>query len=112
MHYNVFIMAKTPFISLNPILTQELFTLGQLLRALRKKKKMTLSDMQERIGVDPRTIGKIEKGDPTVSLGTFIQYLNILGLAQGVSERILGDYLKMVSEVESRNIFSDKEMDF
>ncbi|HLF67311.1 MAG TPA: helix-turn-helix transcriptional regulator [Gammaproteobacteria bacterium] len=97
----------------NPLLAKELLDLGLWLKSLRKKRKMTIADLCARIGVNPRTISKIEKGDPTVSVAVLFQYLDILGLAQGVAVRILGDYLSMVSaQKKSLRIFSDDEMDF
>ncbi len=98
---------------LPPLLAQELNNLGQWLRALRLKRKITIASMCERIGVrNPRTVSKIERGDPTVSLGTFIEYLNILGLANQLPERLLGEDLKIVSEQKPKHVFRDEEMDF
>ncbi len=98
---------------LNPMLAKELLDLGQWLRTLRKKRKITIEEMCVRIGVkNPRTVSKIEKGDPTVSLGTFIEYINILGLARNVSERILGDYISVVTDQKRKPVFKDEDMNF
>jgi transcriptional regulator with XRE-family HTH domain len=93
---------------LNPILAEELKVLGQYLRVLRKRQNITIADMCIRIDANPRTVSKIEKGDPTVALGTFVAYINILGLARELSERILGDYLLVVTTTQRQNVFSDK----
>ena len=98
--------------ALNPLLSQELLELGAYLRELRLKRQLTLLEMSERLGANPRTVSKIEKGDSTVSLGTFINYLNILGLARGLAERILGDYLLVVAERKKKRVFTDDEMNF
>ncbi len=98
---------------LNPLLSKELHDLGQWLRLLRLKRHITIAGMCERIGVkNPRTVSKIEKGDATVSLGTFIEYINVLGLADKVSERILGDYIQALSIEKKKRVFNDKEIDF
>lgn len=98
---------------LNPLLSKELTDLGQWLRMLRLKRKITIISMCERIGVkNPRTVSKIEKGDPTVSLGTFIAYINILGLARNVAVRIVGDYMALVTDQQNKRHFTDDEMRF
>lgn len=97
---------------LNPILLKELLDLGRYCRQLRVQHKLTIADMCERIGVSPRTVSKIEKGDPTVSVGTLMEYLNIVGLAQGLSQRILGDYLYAIMQHKKTEIFTDDQMDF
>lgn len=100
-------------ITLNPLLSKELHDLGQWLRLLRLKRHITIAGMCERIGVkNTRTVSKIEKGDATVSLGTFIAYLNILGLADQVSSRILGDYIHALSLEKKKRVFNDEELDF
>ncbi len=99
--------------TLNPLLSKELHDLGQWLRLLRLKRHITIIGMCERIGVkNPRTVSKIEKGDATVSLGTFVAYLNVLGLADQLSTRILGDYIHALSIEKKKSAFSDKELDF
>jgi transcriptional regulator with XRE-family HTH domain len=97
---------------LNPVLNKELVALGSCLRQLRKKRQFSLADVCERIGVNPRTVSKVEKGDPTVSLGTFIEYLNLLDLSRGLTNRIVGDYLLLISDPQSKRRFTDDEMNF
>lgn len=74
---------------IHPQVSQELAFLGRYLRALRKKRSDTIEQMCERLNMNPRTIIKIEKGDPTVSMGAVMQYLNIVGLISGVADRII-----------------------
>jgi transcriptional regulator with XRE-family HTH domain len=99
-------------IPLSPVLAQELHILGLYLRTLRKKQNMTIKDLGERIGADRRTVSKIEKGDPSVSLEIFIAYLHILGLARGISDKILGDYISAISPKKNKKIFSDEKMGY
>ncbi len=96
----------------NLLLSQELLELGTYLRQLRRKRHLTVLEISQRLEVDPRTLSKIEKGDPTVSLGTFINYLNLLGLAQGVAKRILGDYLLVIAEPDQKPTFTEDELNF
>jgi transcriptional regulator with XRE-family HTH domain len=106
MYYN------TKMNTLNPGLIKELSELGQYLRALRVQHQFTLTDMCERIGANPRTVSKIEKGDPTVSIGVFMQYLDILGISHGVAIRILGDFIHAVQPKRKKVVFRDEDMDF
>lgn len=97
---------------LNPELNKELAELGQYLRALRVERRFTLADICERIGANPRTVSKIEKGDPTVSVGVLMQYLDIIGVSRGVAVRILGDYLHTTKLQRKKRVFRDEDMDF
>ena len=42
--------------------------------------------MAERAFLSRSTYGKIEKGDPTVSIGAYVSVLAILGLVDGVGQ--------------------------
>ena len=54
--------------------------LGQLIKITRKERKMSESDLAERVGVVRATIQKIEKGDPSVAIGTVIEATVVLGI--------------------------------
>jgi transcriptional regulator with XRE-family HTH domain len=103
-------MKVTPVLS--PLLMQELHQLGAYLYQLRLKRKITLQELSARLEVNPRTVTKIEKGDPTVSIGTFMKYLNFLGLSRGLATRILGDYLLVIQEQHTKRRFTDDELNF
>lgn len=45
---------------------------GQDISAARRRRRITIQLMAERADVSKATIGKIEKGDPTTSMGAFI----------------------------------------
>lgn len=97
----------------SPVLVKELLDLGQYLRALRVRAKFTIADMSIRMAVNPRTVSKIEKGDPTVSVGSLMSYLHILGLGRNVSERILGDYINAITPPkQKRRTFTNEQLDF
>ena len=54
--------------------------------------------MAERAGISRDTLGRIEKGDPAVSLGTYLRVMRVLGLDNDLSllasEDILGRKLQ------------------
>ncbi len=52
--------------------------LGQLIRIARKERKMSETDLAERMGVARATVQKIEKGEPSVAIGSYIEATVIL----------------------------------
>jgi len=54
--------------------------LGANLRLARRRRKMSLADLAERLMVSSPTLRKLEMGDPTVSLGVMVTTLWVLGL--------------------------------
>ena len=60
--------------------------MGNEIRDARRRHRITIKLMAERAGVSPKTIGKIERGDPTTSIGGYASVLFVLGL----TERLAG----------------------
>ena len=60
--------------------------LGADIAVARKKRRISTVSMAERAFVSRSTYSKIEKGDPTVSIGAYVTVLAILGLVDGVGE--------------------------
>ena len=54
--------------------------LGQDINAARRRRRIPTALMAERAGMARATLAKIEKGDPTVSLGGYASVLFVLGL--------------------------------
>lgn len=63
--------------------------LGQDISDGRRRRRIPLELMAERADVSRATLGKIEKGDPSVSLGRYATVLFVLGLTDRLS--ILAD---------------------
>ena len=53
---------------------------GENIRIARKKRRMPLKEMSNRTMVSIPTLRKVESGDPTVSMGIFLQVLWVLQL--------------------------------
>ncbi len=53
--------------------------LGADIRDARKRRRITVALMAERIGVTRVTLSKIEKGDPKVNMGSYALALYVLG---------------------------------
>src|SRR5579883_3063543 len=60
--------------------------LGNDIRAARLRRRITATLMAERAFITRTTLGKVEKGDPGVSLGIYATVLFILGLTSRLEE--------------------------
>ena len=65
---------------------QALVKLGADIAVARKKRRISTVSMAERAFISRATLYKVEKGDPTVSMGIYATVLAILGLAGGLAE--------------------------
>ena len=54
--------------------------LGQRLKIARLRRKISTILFAERIGVSRDTLNRLEKGDPSIALGTYMRALRVLGL--------------------------------
>ncbi|MCY3562083.1 MAG: helix-turn-helix transcriptional regulator [bacterium] len=50
-------------------------------RAARRERRMRAAEVAERVGVSLTTVRKVERGDPTVALGTAFEVATIVGVA-------------------------------
>jgi DNA-binding XRE family transcriptional regulator len=60
---------------------------GQGISVARRRRKLTAAMMAERIGVGRQTYRRLEQGDPTVAMGTYVMALFVLGLEWAALER-------------------------
>lgn len=61
--------------------TKEALTLlGHLIKAERKTRKITETEISERVGISRSTLQKIEQGDPSVEIGIFFEAAHIAGV--------------------------------
>ncbi len=60
--------------------------LGQDINDARRRRRVTIELMAERAGLSRATIGKIEKGDPTTSMGGYASVLFVLGMHARLSD--------------------------
>jgi len=63
-----------------PKLTKILEELGENIKLARLRRKLTVGQIAERAGISRSTLWQVEKGLPSVSLGTYAQILFVLGL--------------------------------
>jgi len=63
--------------------------IGRLVSEARKRRKISISELACRAGVDRRTLTELEHGNPAVSIGIFFQVLSILNLLKGMDQLFL-----------------------
>lgn len=66
--------------------------LGQDINDARRRRLITIELMAERAGISKATVGKIEKGDPTASMGGYASVLFVLGMINRLTDLVDGGY--------------------
>ena len=67
---------------------RSLVKFGADLSIARRKRRLTAAMMCERLGVSKSTWPRMEKGDPTVSMGAYVQALVVLGFGTPLTELV------------------------
>lgn len=73
---------------LPPSLKRALRKFGDDLTSARKKRRLTVAMMAERLGIARTTYLRLEKGDPTVSLGAYAMALFVLGFGNALFDLV------------------------
>ena len=60
--------------------------LGEDIRDARRRRRLQATLVAERASISPVTLGRIERGDPGVSLGNYSMTLFVLGLSDRLAE--------------------------
>ncbi len=76
---------------------------GNDINIARRRRRITIKLMAERAGISRETAGKIEKGDPTTSIGAYASVLFVLGM----SER-LGDLVDDAHDLIGRQLDEER----
>lgn len=66
--------------TLSPTTREVARLLGLQVRDGRRARHWTLVDLAERVGVSEVTLRKVERGDPTVALGTALEAAALVGV--------------------------------
>jgi transcriptional regulator with XRE-family HTH domain len=70
---------------------QLLEVFGENLKLARKRRKLTIQQASERASIDRGTLRKIERGDPSVSLGGYINVLRVYNLQEDILKLAIDD---------------------
>ena len=65
-----------------------LHKVGSEISDARRRRRITIKLMAERAGVSRATIGKIERGDPTTSIGGYASVLFVLGMTARLADLV------------------------
>ena len=60
--------------------------LGQDIKDARRRRRITIKLIAERADLSEATIAKVERGDPTASIGAYCSVLFVLGLVARLSD--------------------------
>lgn len=72
---------------------RQLAGLGLRLRLARERRKLSTEVFAERLGASRETLRRMEKGDATIAMGTFLRALRILGLDRDIDRLAADDEL-------------------
>lgn len=61
--------------------------LGERIRIARRRRRWSQRELAERAGITPRTLGKIERGELSVRLGTAFEVAALVGVALFEADR-------------------------
>lgn len=76
--------AKAPVVP--AVVETQLQALGQRIRARRRSQKVSATDAAEAAGMSRVTLHRIERGEPSVTMGAYLSALSALGLGLEVQE--------------------------
>jgi transcriptional regulator with XRE-family HTH domain len=76
-----------------PGLQRQLDELGLRLRLARERRKLGVELYAERVGISRETLRRMEKGDPSIAMGTFLKALRVLGLDKDIDKLAADDAL-------------------
>ncbi len=65
-----------------------LHKIGQDINDARRRRRINIALMAQRAGISRATIGKIEKGDPTTSIGGYASVLFVLGMVNRLNDLV------------------------
>lgn len=89
--------------------------LGKQIRVARIERRWTLEELAERVGVSLPTIRKVERGDPTVSLGVALEAAATVGVPlfgadderRWLERRRLDDRLALLPKTARKRVIDD-----
>jgi len=84
--------------TLYPTSLKEMKALGQRLKDARLRRRFSMETVCARADISRPTLYKVENGDPSVAVGSYVQVLRVLGLVEDLSliakEDVLGRRLQ------------------
>ncbi|MDD2736748.1 MAG: helix-turn-helix domain-containing protein [Desulfuromonadaceae bacterium] len=85
-------------VTIYPSSAKELEALGQRLKDARLRRRFSMETVCARADISRPTLYKVENGDPSVAIGSYLQVLRVLGMVDDLSliakEDVLGRRLQ------------------
>jgi transcriptional regulator with XRE-family HTH domain len=85
-------------VTIYPSSAKELEALGQRLKDARLRRRFSMETVCARADISRPTLYKVENGDPSVAMGSYLQVLRVLGMVEDLSliakEDVLGRRLQ------------------
>lgn len=66
---------------------------GENLKLARKRRKLTMEQVAERAAIDRGTLRKVERGDPSISFGAYVNVLRVYQLQDDILKLAADDEL-------------------
>lgn len=87
-------MSKNTFGKVMPrALSQALELMGEQIKLARRRRHLSMQDIADRATVTRLTVSKVERGDPTVSMGIYARVLFALNLEKDLTLMAADDAL-------------------
>jgi len=67
--------------------------LGDRIATARMRRRLTVTEMAERMGVTRPTLNRLERGDLSIGLGVLVRALGVLGLDEDLAKLAADDEL-------------------
>jgi len=85
-----------------PVVLKQLEAFGERLRLARMRRKLAVELFSERMGVSRETLRRMENGDPTIAIGTYVRALRVLGLEKDLDVLAADDELgRKLQDIET-----------
>ena len=85
-----------------PQAARTLIRFGENIKTARLRRKISMEQIAERAGISRATVWAVEKGSPSVAMGTYMQVLFVLGLDK--------DFLLVAADDELGRKLQDAEL--
>jgi transcriptional regulator with XRE-family HTH domain len=76
-----------------PAVEKQMIALGQRLREARLRRSISTLLFAERMNVSRDTLNRLEKGDPSIAMGTYARALRVLGIEKDLDKMAQDDEL-------------------
>lgn len=90
-------------ITIYPTIEKNLKTMGEQIKLARLRRELSVTLVCERADISRSTLWKIEKGDPSISIGAYVMVLHALG---GLDK----DILYIAKDDETGRLFQDLKL--